>query len=409
MAGIGGVGAIGAINPIVVSIITQPAQAIALQPGQVLLGIVQSVEPHTVLRFGGMMVPVERIVGIAAGQAVSAEVISTPSGLQLRVTPQAAPSAPQPAAETSGLPDVLTVVLRSLGRLDAAADSVHLIPKYLPTNASSIRLALSLFLDRDGVGRDLELVTRLVRQAVQGDAIPRKDAEALLSLLRVSHGIDEDNPAQAARGAARSALRPLAARLAELVARGDLLSLHSVSADDLPAQLVRLRSNDAFIAFLRDAGQLGEFERAVDHVIERLAAAQIANLRSLDVPYYFFEIPYPPATGLRNAQVHIFGEGGGKGRDLDGENVTIAIDLSTGALGDLWITLSMVRNACACVIRTSNPGAVRIIENAAVNLATRLEALGYRGVTVHASVWDGNSVREAANLMRRTEGIQLEA
>ncbi|MCL4694613.1 MAG: hypothetical protein KJ060_19140, partial [Candidatus Hydrogenedentes bacterium] len=106
---------------------------------------------------------------------------------------------------------------------------------------------------------------------------------------------------------------------------------------------------------------------------------------------------------------HIFGEGGGKGKAFDPNNSTVVIDLATTNLGDLWISLNMTRGACQCWIRATDVDVVRAVEETAGELVGRLEASGYPGAKVHATLWDGNRIKEAANLLRRFEGISLEA
>ena len=211
------------------------------------------------------------------------------------------------------------------------------------------------------------------------------------------------------RHAAAASQRPLAARLAEAIAKGGVQQFLATLSDDAPAALARLIESDAFAEFLRQTGQSADFHRAVEHLVDRFAAAQLVNARGTDVPYLFFALPMLADSAVRHAHIHVMGEGGGKTQRFDAKNATVALDLSTSALGDLWITLSITHGACSCWIRARDLDAVAAIQSHAGELAARLSDAGYPGASVQTALWDGNRVRELATMMRRFKGLNVEA
>ncbi|HRI89170.1 MAG TPA: hypothetical protein PK869_12930 [Candidatus Hydrogenedentes bacterium] len=410
MAGFGG---IGNISPLTAAILTQPLQAVALRPGQVLNGIVQSIEPQTLLRFGNVVVPVERIEGLLAGQPVSAEVFQGNAGLQLRLThvgtgfSQATPSALASSA-AQDFSALIVNALRTLGKLELADSAVHLLSPQVARNATAVRLVLSLLLDRDSHSDDASRVAQLVQQAVDEGILTQDEAEPTLRVL--GHLIsDKPEMLPAMRHSAAASQQTLASRLAEAVAHGGADTLIGSLEEDIAVVLHRLRDNERFGEFLRQTGQHSDFSRAVERVLERFTAAQLVNARSLDLPYVFFEIPMQSAGPICHAHIHVMGDGGGKGHKLDAKSATVVFDLSTTALGELWITLSTSRGACSCWIRAQSIDTVAAIHRRSADLTKQLAGVGFSGATVHTTLWDGDRVQELATMMRRFGGINLQA
>lgn len=413
MAGLGGI--IPPIAPITVALLGQAGIIAALRPGQIVEGAVQENKQGFLVRIGGTELPIEPVAGLAPGTRVGVEVIRTGAGPRLRLTPLPTPAASpstQPAQSGSAappLPALLTRVLETLNRLDAVRQAAHLLPRGVPRSEVAIRQVLTLFFARGSTGQDLQQVAAVVRQAVDAGVLTERDVAAVASILRlVSAGVEEDT-ASVLRRAGDQAGKPIEARLAAAVAAGKIDAFLAELDQDAAVLLQRLRSNEAFRTYLRKTGQLADFDSAVDRTIERFSGGHLQNLRSAEMPYHFLEVPFDPTALITHAQIHIFGEGGGKGRRFDPDNSTVVIDLSTTNLGDLWISLNMVRGACQCWIRVTDVEVVRAVEESSADLAEQLEAVGYPGATVHATLWDGNRLQEAANLMRRFEGISLEA
>jgi hypothetical protein len=411
MAGFGG---IGGVSPIFASIITQPFQAAALRPGQVLQGLVQSIEPQTLIRFGELVIPVEKVEALQPGQAVSAEVVRGDRGLQLRITPGAQGLAQHVAAETTDtplrdLPGIIVNALQSLGKLDLAEQAVALVPRNIADNPAAVRLVLSLLLDRADGDDDAQRAVRIIQRAIDDGVLTEAKARDALPALRGLTSGNAEEIAPALRHAAAASLRPIAARLAEALGKGGVQQLVTSLSDDLPTALTRLIANEAFAEFLRQTGQSADFHRAVEHLVDRFAAAQLVNARGADVPYLFFALAMPADSAVRHAHIHVMGEGGGKTQRFDAKNATVALDLSTSALGDLWITLSATHGACSCWIRARDLDAVAAIQSHAGELAARLSNAGYPGASVQTALWDGNRVRELATMMRRFKGLNVEA
>lgn len=408
-----GFGGIGGVNPIFASILAQPFQAAALRPGQVLQGLVQSVGPQTLIRFGGLVIPVEKVEALEPGQQVSAEVVRGESGLQLRITPGAA-QPPQLTTETAApllrdLTGMIVSALQSLGKLDLAEQAAGIVPRAVAGNASAVRLVLSLLLGPAESGGDAFRAAQIIRQAIDQGVVSERDMRDLLPLLRGMAADDVDDAVFLMRHAASASQRPLAARMTEVVSRGDARQLLASLADDIPAALARLSLNDAFAEFLRRSGQSDDFHHAIRNLVDRFAAAQLINARGADVPYLFFAMPVAFDSPIRFAHIHVMGEGGGKSQRFDAKNVTVVFDISTASLGELWITLTAAHGACSCWIRAGNLDAVALIQSHADELAGRLSRAGYAAVEVRATLWDGDRVRELAAMMRRFKGIDVEA
>jgi hypothetical protein len=196
------------------------------------------------------------------------------------------------------------------------------------------------------------------------------------------------------------------ARIALAIATGNFEALGESLRSDLEAQLSDLRRDDALLRFLEGSGQLRTFEQAVDRVLERFTGAQLQNLRSLELPYQFLEVPVASGSPFDRIQVHFFGEGRGK-RGFSRTDATVVLDLSMTRLGDVWIALSIARGRCTCRFRAANPAAVQAIRTGKDDLVRALAEAGYPGAQVRVEPWNGDRFNEAAALMRRFSGINV--
>lgn len=398
----------GAINPVLLSFFTQPVQAVGLRPGEILHGLVEGTSEAPTVRFGSVVVPIEPIAGVTPGQAVSAEVVSTGQGLRLKLS--ASPAAPSPTPPPSKeIAALLTKILSTLGRLDSVQQAVHLVPDALPDNEAALKALLTVLLGRPDARQDIETIKRAVRDATDLDVLPRGQGEKSLALLARLVAPDTSDPSQHAQRLSRTFRVSAEARLAKAIETGSVHALSDQLDEDLAVHLLRLRREPEFARFLQQSAVLTEFDRALDRLLERLLGAQLQNLRGADAPYFFLDFPFPADSPLRHAQVHFFGGDGRKGHRFDPDNATVVLDLASAALGDLWITLALVHGICTCWIRATSIDVVKAIDDLGAELVEDLDRAGFRGARVHVTLWDGDRVQQVAALMRRFEGINLEA
>jgi hypothetical protein len=302
----------------------------------------------------------------------------------------------------------LTSVLESLNRLDAVREAAHLLPRDLPRSEQAIRQVLTLYLARGRTGQDLRHIAAAARQAASAGVLAEGEMSVVAAFLRLVNSDLEEDWLTALERFGKQSSKPLEARLAAAVSARRIEAFLAELDQDVVFLLHRIRSSEALRSMLQRSGRLADFESAVERTIERFTAGHLQNLRAAEMPYHFLEFAFDPSAQLTQAQIHVFGEGGSD-RRFDPENSTVVIDLSTTNLGDLWISLNMIRGACQCLIRATDIEVVRAVEESSPELAKRLEVSGYPGAKVHATLWDGNRLQEAANLMRRFEGISLEA
>ena len=92
---------------------------------------------------------------------------------------------------------------------------------------------------------------------------------------------------------------------------------------------------------------------------------------------------------------------------MSSKDATVVLDLSMTRLGDLWIALTIARGRCSCRFRAANPAAVQAIRAERDGLIQALQSAGYPGAQVRVEPWDGDRLGEAAGLMRRFSGINV--
>ncbi len=387
-----------------------PGVIAELSPGQTFQSVVQGHASNLWMNLGGVKVPLDPASGLMPGQTLSVQVAQNDSGVQLLVRqgPSVSPTASRLPAE---LPQLLASVLKALGAPISTEEAVYLTPSSLPHKAHALRTLFSLFTSRQPMGRDLQNLAGLLARAAQGGALPASVAADFSMLMsQILAGAPED-VLRALRQASRQASSSLEARLAVALRTGGMDALHQALGQDLRGLLLRIRADEGLASFLRDSGRLRDFLDTIDGLVERLAGRDMQNLRAYDHPYRFLDIPFAPDSPITNAQIHLWGRdrGGGTKREFDGSDVQAVLDLSMTRLGDLWITLSANAAHCACTIRSTLPEAVALLEESVPELTEALRQAGYPGATVRTGLWDGNRIRETAELMRLLSGVDMKA
>jgi hypothetical protein len=212
------------------------------------------------------------------------------------------------------------------------------------------------------------------------------------------------------RGAQRQQ-SSLESRLAQALAANDPERAAALLDGDLRGRLARLRTDEALTRFLENRGLAREFQGAAERVLDRLTGQQLQNTRGIEHAYHFLEIPAAPGGPFSSIQMHVFGEGEGRGRRFD-RNTNVVLDLSTTRLGDLWINLTLCggdERACLCAIRTTDPAAADALAREADDLTQALQGAGYANAQVRVERWEGDRLQETANLMQRFSRVELEA
>ena len=393
------------IQPTSITIPAATARAATLQPGQVLHAVVQQAEGALFVRVGGTRVPLPTGAALEANQAVQIEVLEADGALQLRVLPQ--PGASGPAADS--LQGLVSVVLEALGTLGNAELAAPLVPATLPQSAEAVRALLALFVTRGAIGDDLQQVAALVEQAVAANLLPQVDAGPFLALAASLVVTEAGGFQSKLQQLANRAGHAIEARIALVLASGNLDDLVDAVRADIRAQLARLRDHPGLRRFLRQAGQLRAFEDAVGRLLDRLVGGQLQNLRGLEQPYMFLELPCAPDAGIRHAQLHIFGEDHAKERQGGDAEAIVALDLSLTRLGDLWVTLRLCRGQCMCRFQAVEASAREALSDASDELVAALKRAGYPNARIKVTPWDGDRLRETASLTRRFSGIDVQA
>ncbi|HPO17154.1 MAG TPA: flagellar hook-length control protein FliK [Candidatus Hydrogenedentes bacterium] len=375
----------------------------ALRPGQAFQTVVQMQGDKLLLQLGAARIALDPSVELTPGETVRVEVLGTAAKLQLRISPAAA--APETAAGTVIPNTLLTSVLESLGALPIADVAPTLIPAHLPQTTQVLQQLFTLFLSRGSLGADVEQLATLLAQAssqgaLSGDLATRFGAWVTQFTAMETTGFKNLLEQLSSK-------RSLEARLALALKTNSIdASLESLSKD-IRTQLAQLREQEPLRAWLRENGQLRQFDDAVQRVLNRFSGGELQNLRALEQPYLFLEIPLPSGSELRFAQVHFFGEGRNKGKPFDQHNALVALDLNTTRLGDLWITLQMTAGRCACHFKATTSEIVQAIRDASDELVDSLDKAGYLKAHITVSRWDGDRIRAAAAMMRRFSGIDV--
>lgn len=380
-------------------------QSASLRAGQQFTAVVQEFEGEVLLQWGANRLPLASAPGLTPGQTVQVEVAAGKEGLQLLIKPAAAQAA---ASVTPN--DLAKLAVRLLEDFDVilpGALAAQVAPEAVLRNPEAAQQFLSVLFSPSQLGADLQQLAAWVQQAVASGALPASVMDDLQTLMGQLNATQSGEFRQTLEKAAGD--RGVAARLAQSLESGRLDETLDALHAQLRFQVGQLRGNDALLAYVRGQGQLRRFERMAERILDRLAGGELQQLRGEQQPYVFLELPMPPDSGFARAQIHFFGEGQGKGRRFDKRNMSVALDLSTTGLGDLWVSLRTAGDRCQCHFRAKAAETVAAIAAQTEGLSKALEGAGFISATVTVALWDGNRARELAALSRPARGIDFHA
>lgn len=383
------------------------ASDLALRSGQTLKAVVEAGKPNPVLLLAGNRVSLPENTPLTPGQTVTVEVQQGDSGIRLRIVP---PEATQVSSQglSPTLTDVAARVLNALGASLPPDSAAALVPAQVPASQEAVRVLLSLFASRGAVAQDLATVAQILTQAGAEGTIPSQLSAQFTALLAHLVADDPSKVVERLQQMLDQSTRSTEAKIATLVASGDQGPGKLDLTGDLRAFVTRLREDPSLTANLQRSGRLQEFQGAVDRVTDRLTGSQLQNMRGLEQPYLFVELPFAPNGPIRNAQIHLFGEGGRK-NEWDAANAMVVLDVSTTRLGDLWISLRMSNGHCACRICAVDQETVETLQTASDELKSAIEGAGYRSASVQVAQWNGDRLSEVARLMRPFSGLNMKA
>lgn len=381
------------------------AQSQSLQPGQTYSGVVRVHQGALVAQLAGAQLPLPEGAGLAPGQRIAVHILASGSAVQFEVAPAPASAAPPQSGE-SALTALLRPLLQALGKLDQAPRAASLLPPQFPATGGSLQPLLTVLLADRGLGQDLQQLQQLLAGATARGGLAPDTISAIAQWIGLTPGATAETW-QGLLERAR-AERAAAARIAQsLGPRGNAAGLAGLR--DSAAALVQRLLNDAgFLNTLRERGELDPFRALAGRIQEHARGADLQNLRSLDQPYQFLELPVREDTGFRRAHVHSFSDarsGSRSGRDTVYQTV---LDLDMTWLGPLWIGLRAVGSQCACRVRTTSPEVIALFEAEAPSLRDSLAKAGFPDATITAELWDGNRGDTLIELFAPFQKLDLE-
>lgn len=391
----------------------QSLEQAGLRPGQTFQTRAQGQGPNLFVRVAGLRLGLPQSAGFQTGQPLALEIVQTQSGLQVRAAFAHAQQDATPAVSTAqaALGQTLANVLPALGSFATQAQAARLLPAAMPLTERAVTLLLSLFAGKQPLGNELAQLQQIVAGAVEARAVP----ESVLTNLAAAVRTLQLEPGASIREMVQALLKQTSdpspeTRLAHALRAGGLIEEDAAALmRTLRGQLAELRDHGGLQRFAARQG-LGEALRSLTGgLIDRLQGGALQNLRGLEQPYQFAELFFSPDSPFQRAQLHIFGEGGGKNWRHARDRAAVVLDLDSRALGPLWINLSIRARRCQCTIRASNGPAVQALRNEAGGLREALAGAGYPGALLRVQPWDGNRLGETLALMQRFTGIQEKA
>ncbi|MCC6145781.1 MAG: flagellar hook-length control protein FliK [Candidatus Hydrogenedentes bacterium] len=393
--------------PITAAPAGEAATAMALQHV-----VVQQDEDGLYILAGRERIAVPLDGGLRAGDPVVIQIVDEGASAVAHVWPALESAAPTVGTAvavpelTGALARLLDSVLQVFGRDLNVERAATLLPNALPHTETAIRQLLSIFVGREEMSSDLGRLTTLVSAAgAMGGASP-ETVGALQSAVRQFTAVNADELQVLLRQLTES--RSPEARIALALQSGQPEEAVKQLAGELRSQIASLQEDSRLNHVLRTTRQADTFRELSHRVLDRLHGTDLQNLRSLEQPYLFLNVPVPPGSGLRHAQVHFFNDGQGR-RQFDRDNATIAMDLDLEQLGAMWVSLRVSRGNCVCRFNADSESAVSALRAGVPELVAGLQDAGYPNARVEVALWEGDRLEEVTRLMRRFAGLDASA
>lgn len=376
-----------------------------LRGGQLLRGRVVSGESQPALLVAGQRIPLPAALAATPGETLSVRLVEQDGKQTLLVRPGTSPAPDAGAVPRDVLSPVLRHVLDTIGASIRNEQAAHLAPKTVPLRQSDLEAIVRLFVQQGRSGEALGRLVAVLEEAVASGALPRAAADQFRHLARQMRAQTADEFVALVRAARESAGRPLENRLALLAARHDGATVAGVR-DTLLGELLRLRQDSAVREALEQMGRWTVFKKTAEDLIGRLQSAHLQNLRSLELPYQFMELPLARENGIDHAQLHIVGDEGGGIAGKRRRAHSIVLDLQLSRLGAVWIALHTADSRCQCTIRAQDRKGEEVLAGETGRLQAGLARAGFASVDVRTEPWDGDRLLAVAQLMGRFAGFE---
>lgn len=377
-----------------------------IQPGEVYTGVVRTQNNALVLSSGRLLIPLDDGIGLVAGQRVTFQFNTTPTGLQLAITPQSTDTPSQTPAPDFGR--ILAPILESLGKLELGPRIHSILPRELPATSGSLQPLLTALLSQQALGADLDQFTQLVQSAA---ANPGGLGQGTIQAIAQWLGLvpPTDRAAWHALLLRSREEQSAAARIAASLKPGADSTALGALKESAVSLATRLLDDPAFLQSLKEDGQLEPFKALAQRIQERVTGVELQNLRGLDHGYQFLELPVSESHGFHRAQIHNFQEKSGQGKESGTAVHRTVLDLDMTQLGALWISLQRTGDQCACQFRVADPEVAALLESEGPALEAALAEAGFASVSVTTLLWDGNREDALIRLLAPFQKLDLEA
>ncbi len=378
----------------------------SLRIGQVFQSTVQSDNGNPTLQLGALKVALGTEAQNLLGKQVQVEVLQTKPQLILRF--QAPANATTTQAPTGDpLTPLLATLLPQFKGLNDAALGTRLLPTSMPPNSDAIRQWLTLFFGSNGMGKELETLQQMANQGTTQGALTPELGQQLTSLLsQWLAPLEAGNLKQFLASIKQRG--SVEAQLAQILKGGDLKALLQTLSNTLRQEIAQLRGNEAWLAYIRASGQLKQFTRVAEQILEHLEGSALQQIHRLEIPYVYLEVPLGYASGFHWAHVHWFGANNTR-QQIEKNNSTIVLDLNLSNVGEIWIMLRTVADQYLCRFRVREQTLVTAIEEIQEELGQALSKAGFPGTHIQTTLWDGDRAAAMGEMFQRSADLNVKA
>jgi hypothetical protein len=362
------------------------------------------------IQVGGQKIPLPSNTGLVSGQPVEVQLQAQGTSertITIRPLPLPEATVSNQTKPSNSLATLIKEVLpRVLSDSKLTVEQIRtLIPSTIPVTDSTVRILLTLFHQQEPIGSIGALILHLLGKAEEEGVMDSGKLANIRRSLPQAALKNMDDWTQLIKQSIQNVTRSPERLLAQMTMQKGRLDLpHEILASNIRSllKLPELRQ------FLETTGEWKIFVQHAHSLLDLLDGIQLANFRGMNYPYLFMEIPIPADTFFQRAQIHVMNYSQDDSNEDDQKVDTVVMDLNTTMLGEMWIRLQRIGDACQCQIHMSEADSIPVVSGAREKLHSALKEHGYAKVSISVEPMGTSRIDKLVQLLGQSAPLDLQ-
>jgi len=373
-------------------------------------GVVVSAPTGQAVLVSGQKIPLPNKTALSLGQAVEVLIQSQGTSertISIRPLPSTANHVANESKPANPLLQTITRLLPEIspGNLTSPTRIQHLIPSAIPVHDSAVRVLLALFHQQDSIGTIGSVILQLLGKAEEEGVLESGKWGSIRRGMPQLEIKSTGDFTQLIKQAISNSNKTPEHILAQVLQQKGAVD---VSRESLTSQIRGLLKLPELKQFLKKTGEWKTFVQQSQGLLDILDGTQLANVRGMNYPYIFMELPMPGDSVIQRAQLHVLNHSKGSGDEEENKVDSIVLDLNTTMLGEMWVRLQRVGETCQCQIQLTRSEAISVVSKGREKLQVALQQHGYSEVSVSVEPMKKSRIENLIQLLGQSTQLDLQ-